>query len=291
MILYGKPVIESKKKWLQDFFSSKKWCYIAILFFGGDEWSRVYVRNKVRFGNEVHCEVKIFWQEKDYIYSEIVELINILNADTLCLGILIQLPLPEWLRPYQQILCDMIDVKKDIDCMTSEMIGKISVARTDVVYPAAVSATIELLLFNKLDNLKGKQVSIIGQSNLIGKPLALYCINQWAQVHSFGIDWDVKIMKAICKRSDYIISATGVVGLVDEGFINCGRPKRSSLQSGWQIVIDIWYGFTKEGKATGDVKFEEVKDLVDAITPVPWGIGPMCVCELFGNVMKLKIQN
>jgi methylenetetrahydrofolate dehydrogenase (NADP+)/methenyltetrahydrofolate cyclohydrolase len=101
-----------------------------------------------------------------------------LNGDSSCFGILIQLPLPERLRPYQQILSDMIEVKKDIDCMTSEMIGKISVARSDVVYPAAVSATIELLSFNKLNNLKGKQVSIIGQSNLIGKPLALYCINQ-----------------------------------------------------------------------------------------------------------------
>lgn len=287
MILYGKPVIESKKQGLKDFFTHQKWWYIAILFFGENEWSRVYVRNKIKFGEDIGCKVILFWQDKEYTYSEIVELITMLNGDSSCFGILIQLPLPERLRPYQQILSDMIEVKKDIDCMTSEMIGKISVARSDVVYPAAVSATIELLSFNKLNNLKGKQVSIIGQSNLIGKPLALYCINQWAQVHSFGIDGDLKMMKDICKKSDYIISATGVVGLVDKGFLRrdalVARPQ--------QIVIDIWYGFTKEGKATGDVKFEEVKDLVAGITPVPWGIGPMCVCELFGNAMKLKIQN
>ena len=98
-------------------------------------------------------------------------------------------------------------------------------------------------------------------------------------------------MKDICKKSDYIISATGVVGLVNKGFIKplglSATPLIREDKAVKQIVIDIGYGFTKEGKATGDVKFDEVEPLVDAITPVPGGIGPMCVCELFGNVMKL----
>jgi methylenetetrahydrofolate dehydrogenase (NADP+)/methenyltetrahydrofolate cyclohydrolase len=94
------------------------------------------------------------------------------------LGILIQLPLPEWLQPYQQVLCDEIDSTKDIDAMTTQMMGKIATGKGGTVYPAAVAATIELLKYYEIDNLRGKQVSILGQSNLIGKPMALYCIYQ-----------------------------------------------------------------------------------------------------------------
>lgn len=280
MILYGKPVVESRKNQIIDFFSDKNGVYIAILFFGNNEWSRVYVRNKQKFGESVGCEVRIFGQEKEYVYNEIVHFIHELNNDDRCLGILIQLPLPEWLQPYQQVLCDEIDSTKDIDAMTTQMMGKIATGKGGTVYPAAVAATIELLKYYEIDNLRGKQVSILWQSNLIGKPMALYCIYQWAQVHSFGVDGDPKIMREVCKKSDYIISGTGVVGLVDKGFL-----------SEWQIVIDIGYGFTKEGKATGDVKFDDVEQLVDGITPVPGGIWPLCVCELFGNVMKLKPHN
>lgn len=287
MILYGKPVVESRKNQIIDFFSNKNGVYIAILFFWNNEWSRVYVRNKQKFGESVGCEVRVFGQEKEYAYNEIVHVIHELNNDDRCLGTLIQLPLPEWLQPYQQVLCDEIDSTKDIDAMTTQMMGKIATGKGGVVYPAAVAATIELLKYYEIDNLRGKQVSILGQSNLIGKPMALYCIHQWAQVHSFGVDGNPKIMKEVCKKSDYIISATGVVGLVDKSFI---KPTNLSAEDkvARQIVIDIGYGFTKEGKATGDVKFDDIEQLVGGITPVPGGIWPLCVCELFGNVMKLN---
>lgn len=105
------------------------------------------------------------------------------------------------------------------------------------------------------------------------------------------MDGDPKIMRAICRKSDYIISGTGVVGLVDKGFIKppglSATPLIREDKVARQIIVDIGYGFTKEGKATGDVNFEEVEQLVEGITPVPGGIGPLCVCELFGNVMKL----
>ena len=175
-------------------------------------------------------------------------------------------------------MCDLISASKDIDCMTSMMVGKISVGRKDVVYPAAVSATISLLHFYNLNTLKGKQVSIIGQSNLIGKPMALYCINQGAQVHSFGIDGNHEIMKKICKGSDYIISSTGVLNLIDEDCIS---------ESGNQVIIDVGYAFYTDGKAAGDANFLEIKDSVKAISPVPGGVGPLCVYQLFENTVTL----
>lgn len=315
MILYGKPVIEAKKPVLKEFFVNSN-SYIAILFFGDNEGSKVYVRNKVKFGEEIGCGVKVIddvamlqcynaamsWDVRDpYIVKQ---MICDLNLDESCLWILIQLPLPDDLKPFQQELCDMIDPKKDIDCMTSSMLGAIAAWRTDVVYPAAVGASIEMLKYYGLHNLKWKQVSILGQSNLIGKPMALYCINQGAQVHSFGVDWDKEIMREICRKSDYIISATGVVGLIDESFISpwfglgalsldakLGNVDAVNLQfsayGSQQVIIDIGYGFTPEGKAAGDVKFDEVKDLAVAVSPVPGGVGPMCVCQLFENARQL----
>lgn len=120
-------------------------------------------------------------------------------------------------------------------------------------------------------------MSILGQSNLVGKPFAMYCINQGAQVHSFGIDGDPQVVKEFCKKSDYIISATGVIGLITKEYI---REDQS------QIIIDIGYGL-RDGKAMGDAVFDEVCDIVHAITPVPGGVGPLCVCQLFENAALL----
>jgi methylenetetrahydrofolate dehydrogenase (NADP+)/methenyltetrahydrofolate cyclohydrolase len=141
----------------------------------------------VRFGEDIGCKVNIIGQVLDQAKRQKVEqangddiksLILELNNDSDCIGIVIQLPLPDYLQSHQQEFCDMIEPSKDIDCMTSRMLGRVAAGRSDVVYPAAVGATIEMLRFYALDNLKGKQVSIIGQSNLIGKPMALYCIGQ-----------------------------------------------------------------------------------------------------------------
>jgi methylenetetrahydrofolate dehydrogenase (NADP+)/methenyltetrahydrofolate cyclohydrolase len=284
MILYSRPIIEEKTYDLKDFFITQKSAYITILLFGDDKGSMIYVKNKIKYGGEIWCNVRVIKDEdfkslkgKDLVNS-IKEKISQLNDDKNCLGIIIQLPLPKHLQDHQQELCDTIAIEKDIDCMTSAMVGKISVGRKDIVYPAAVAATISLLYYYKLTIQKGKQVSIIGQSNLIGKPMALYAINQWAQVHSFWIDWDTEIMKKICQESDYIISSTGVLNLIDQECISA---------NGKQVVIDIGYAFDEKGKAAGDANFYEIKDSVHALSPVPGGIGPLCVYQLFENIVKL----
>jgi methylenetetrahydrofolate dehydrogenase (NADP+)/methenyltetrahydrofolate cyclohydrolase len=145
MILYAKPVIETKKWELKEFFSSYQDSYVAILFFGNDLWSEIYVRNKTRFGVEIGCKLVTFGQDKEYSYEDIIWLLKRLNIDDKCIGILIQLPLPEYLKEYQQEFCDLIDYGKDIDCMSSTMIGKICCGYEDAVLPAAVGATVSIL--------------------------------------------------------------------------------------------------------------------------------------------------
>lgn len=277
MILYSKELIDKKKKQLKHTFMDSEGRYLAILYFGTDPVISVYVRNKLRFGQEIGLEVKLFGQEEYYTLEAAYTRIDDLNNDPRCIGIILQLPLPSYLKQHQQWLCNAIVPSKDVDAMTSTMLGFIATDHADAVYPAAVGASIQLLQEYRLDNLRGKQVSILGQSNLVGKPFALHCINQGAQVHSFGVDGNPEIAKEFCKKSDYIISATGVIGLITKEYV---RDDQS------QIIVDIGYGL-KDGKAMGDVVFDEVQDMVHAITPVPGGIGPLCVCQLFENAAFL----
>ncbi len=279
IVLYSKDIIAQKKLFLQEHFATQQYKskYLAILYFGHDPVISVYVRNKIKFGYDVGLEARLFGQEKYYTLEDAYECIESLNKDKHCVGIIIQLPLPSYLQDYQQSLCNAIAIGKDVDAMTSAMMGKIAMGSPDAIYPAAVWASIQLLDFYNLNAIRGKQISIIGQSNLVGKPFALYCINQWAQVHSFGVDGDPEVMKEVCRNSDYIISATGVIELVTKEYVRNDKT---------QIIIDIGYGI-KDGKAFGDVAFEQVQNLVHAITPVPGGIWPMCVCQLFENILLL----
>jgi methylenetetrahydrofolate dehydrogenase (NADP+)/methenyltetrahydrofolate cyclohydrolase len=110
--------------------------------------------------------------------------------------------------------------------------------------------------------MKGLNISIIGKSNVVGKPVAIECLIRGAKVQVFTSEDRPETIANHTKSSDVIISTTGAIHLVDKHFIN---------PNGEQIIIDVGYGFLN-GKATGDVKFEEVEPLVKHITPVPGGI-------------------
>ena len=116
--------------------------------------------------------------------------------------------------------------------------------------------------------------------NLIGKPLAIEAVKRGAIVQTFTVEDKKALIAEKCRECEIIISCTGAIHLVDASFINKQKD---------QIIIDAGYGFLN-GKATGDVNFEEVAPLVKAITPVPGGIGPLTVASLFGNIFILQEQ-
>ena len=126
--------------------------------------------------------------------------------------------------------------------------------------------------------MKGKIVSIIGQSNIVGKPLILECIKRGATVASFTATNSLEEIKTMTQQSDYIISCTGKIHLVDASFLR---------NDGSQIVVDVGYGHI-DGKPAGDVNIDAVKDIVSAYTPVPGGVGPLTVACLFSNVFVLQ---
>ena len=283
MLLYWKPVAEEIKKELQE--KTKKYFpdwnnFVAVLFFWDNYSSSVYVKSKQRYGESIGLKTKIYGQEKeDRSNEEILNLIYELNKDENCVWIIIQLPLPESLKDYKKELLSAITPDKDIDGLWGTLVWK-SFFNMLSFTPATPKAVVTLLDYYRLWNVKNKKVAIIGQSTIVGKPLALEMLKRGAQVACFdktNTPWEIK---EYCQSADYIFSATGVSHLVDETYIN---DKKN------QIVIDIGYGH-KDGKAVGDVNIEKIQNKVLHITPVPWGIGPLTIASLFSNVFVLREQ-
>lgn len=277
MLRYGKPVADQLEKQVADFVIAKNLqnTYVAVIMLGANHPWAVYVASKQKFAERVWMSLKVFWNEdREWTEVDIVEMITNCNNDDACVGVILQLPLPDYLEDSRQILLDTIDPKKDIDALCTIHQQQKS------LLPATPIAVLQMINHYEYD-VQGKTIAMLGNSNLIGKPLAFALEYKGAIVHVFTIDSDQEEMKRFCREeADMIISATWHVHLVDESFV---RDDKS------QVVIDVGRGY-KDGKAAGDVQWEKVEDKVAAITPVPWGVWPVTVASLFINMMTLQKQ-
>lgn len=278
-------------------FSEKK--YVAIVFLWDDYSSSTYVKHKKKYGDEIGLPVIVFGQNQNVDYDrnqagkfddvgiyinqnydtigKVMELIKYLNHDDSCVGIIIQMPLPDNFKQYKIQMMSAITPMKDIDGLGGVLTGLSSIDLIDFV-PATPRAVLYLLDSYGLGDMKGKTVSIIGQSTIVGRPLIIDCIKRWATVASFNQENSLEEIKVMTKQSDYIISCTGKVHLIDASFV---RDDKS------QIIVDVGYGH-KDGKPVGDVVIEDIKDKVLSYTPVPGGIWPLTVACLFANVFVLQ---
>lgn len=266
--------------------------YMAIIFLGSHSSSQTYVTVKQNFGRKIDIPVEIFGQENNQStlfphlhnrqhsnYHEpdsIIQLIEFLNQDKACKGIIIQLPLPTSLQEEQSQIMQYIAPSKDIDALAGVVYWLDSLDMIDFLGATPQAARTLLQAYN-LDQLKSKTVTILGQSNLSGKALTTHCIKQGATVISCNKNTNPQDMKNYCKQADYIFSCTGHIHLIDEEYI---RHDQS------QIILDIGYGHL-DGKPVGDVDIQAIADKVYAYTPVPGGIGPLTVACLFDNICKL----
>ena len=283
MILYWKPVAENIKNKLSDFFSNKSYSntYIAILLLSDDPASKTYVDMKKNFWKEIWIDVLVYDEDKSQINIDstdnIVYNIKAMNEDPYCIGIVVQLPLNNTLEKDKAKILSTISPQKDIDWLWGVNFGLSSIWLNDFV-PATPKAVINLLNYYGLDDFEWKKVTILWQSNLVWKPLAMDLLKKWAEVFSFNHMGSFEDIKLFSKNSDYIISATGKIHLVDEKFL---RNDKS------QILIDIWWA-KENWKVRWDVNFDLLKDKVKAITPVPWWVWPVTVASLFENCYYLN---
>lgn len=207
---------------------------------------------------------------EDISQEELLKKIRELNSNSKVHGIMLYLPLPSHLDA--QVLLDSIDPHKDVDGLTTFNQGKLMEGKPFIIPATALSC---LLLLRELNSsLEGKNVVILGRSNLVGKPLAHLLLGQNCTVtitHS-----KTKRTEELTQIADILISATGVSLLVKENWVKEGA-----------IVLDVGISFPDGKTPTGDVNLESVKRKVVHITPVPEGIGPLTVFMTLVNLLKL----
>lgn len=242
---------------------------LVVVIVGDDKASRVYVKNK-----RMTCEkVGFFTETMDFSSNisedELLKEIERLNSDERFDGILVQLPLPKHIDELKVL--NAINPDKDVDGFHFNNIGKMVVG-DDTGFLSCTPYGIMQLLDEYNINVEGKDVVIIGRSNIVGKPMALLLIQKRATVQVCNTR--TKDMREKLKNADIVISAAGVPNLIGKEDVKKGA-----------VVIDV--GINRvEGKICGDVNFEEVKDIASYITPVPGGVGPMTIASLMKNTLK-----
>jgi len=241
---------------------------LTVILIGEFAPSQIYVRNKEKNSNEVGINSNVIKYSKDVTEDEVLKKINELNQDKDVSGILVQLPLPNQIS--KEKIINSIDPSKDVDGFNPINVGNLASGYNGIVPCTPLGC---LMLLKKIEkNLSGKHAVIIGRSNLNGKPMAQLLLKENCTVtiaHS-----KTKNLKEECLKADILIAAVGVANLVKKDWV-----KNDS------IIIDV--GINKQGdKIVGDVSFEEVKDKVKAITPVPGGVGPMTIACLLKNTLE-----
>lgn len=249
---------------------------LAVILVGIRKDSEVYVNMKHKKCQElgINSIIKKFddtVNDRTLIYT-----IHQLNEDPNIHGILVQLPLPPHLN--KDIILDNVSLKKDVDGFHAENMGRLALNRNPLYYPCTPAGCLELLDYYNI-NVLGKHIIMIGCSNIVGLPLILMLIKRNATVTSCHDK--TQNIKNICQLGDIVITACGCPNMVKKTWL-----KKDA------IIIDIGINklddnTKKKGyRLVGDVDFEDVKDHVSAITPVPGGIGPMTIATL----MKHTIQ-
>lgn len=263
--LLGQNLKEKVKK-LKDEGITSHFCVINI---GDDPASKIYVRTKKRRAEKMGIIQDIYQMSADTKQEEALALIDKLNADPAINGLMVQLPAPKQIDA--DALLERIDPNKDVDGLTPANIGHLWMGN-HFVEPATAEGIIALLKHYEIP-LEGKNVVIIGRSNIVGKPLAALMLEQNATVtiaHS-----RTKNLGEITKKADVLVSATGQAFLVKADMVKDGA-----------VVVDVGMNHV-DGKLVGDVDFDKVKEKTSYITPVPGGVGPLTVQFLMEAVVKL----
>lgn len=245
---------------------------LAIILIGNDAASKVYISSKVKACQEIgYYSEKIILPET-VSEKEIFQVLERLNNDKKIHGILVQLPLPKRLAYLEKKITEIINPLKDVDCIHPINVGKFfnyKKITDDLLIPCTPKGIITLLKEYNIE-IEGKNIVVCGRSNLVGKPISILLCNQGATVtitHS-----KTKDLFQITSKADILISAIGK----DRYF------KKQAIKDK-AVVIDV--GINRSiNKIYGDVDFDNVKNKVKAITPVPGGVGPMTIASLMENV-------
>ncbi|MDD4705856.1 MAG: bifunctional 5,10-methylenetetrahydrofolate dehydrogenase/5,10-methenyltetrahydrofolate cyclohydrolase [Bacilli bacterium] len=270
--LYGTPVVD---KMLKDINNKLNYLSknniipkLAIVRLGENNDDILYEKSIIKNANSIGMQTDINVLPLNTEHKTLEELIIKLNNDKSIHGILIFNSLP--INIDESKIKKIIKAEKDIDCISYNNIAKLFIGKEPDFIPCTVEAVIELLNFYNID-VEGKIITIIGRSEIVGKPLSIMLLNKNATVticHSKTVN-----LIEECKKADILISSVGKANIITDKYINKD-----------QIIIDIGINYL-DGKICGDVNFDSVKDKIKMITPVPGGIGTITTTILIKNTI------
>ncbi len=241
---------------------------LAVILVGDDPASHTYVSMKEKSCKNVGFYSIVHKMPDTITQQEIVETIQMMNDNPRIDGILVQLPLPEHIDTTK--ILEVIDPKKDVDGFHPYNMGRV-VENLDAFAPCTPVGVMEMFKEYNID-LKGKDVCVVGASNIVGKPMAALLLNENATVTITHIY--TKDLSSHTKKADIVVVGVGVPNLIKEDMVKEGA-----------IVIDIGINRLESGKLVGDVDFDNVSKKCSFITPVPGGVGPMTIAMLLQNTL------
>ncbi len=251
---------------------------LAVVIVGEDAASAVYVRNKRRTAEACGFHSVQHSLAEDCSQDELLDLIGTLNDDPAIHGILVQLPIPAHLD--ETTITQSIAAAKDVDGFHYENIGKLSAGNLEDAFVPCTPAGCMLMIEDQLGkDLSGLSAVIVGRSNIVGKPMASLLLAANATVticHS-----RTKDLPEVTRQADILVAAVGRPNMVKSTWI---KPGAVVIDVGINR-IEVTQDGEKKSKLTGDVHFEEAKEIASAITPVPGGVGPMTIAMLMANTL------
>jgi methylenetetrahydrofolate dehydrogenase (NADP+)/methenyltetrahydrofolate cyclohydrolase len=248
--------------------------YLAVILIWENPASKVYVKFKEKACENIWIKHERFEFNEKVLENEILEKIRNLNSDKKITGIMVQLPIPKHISVPKVI--KEISPKKDVDWFTAYNNWKMLASKEFENLPSATPAWIISLLEEYKIELEWKNAVIIWRSNIVWKPIWLMFLNRWATVtfcHS-----KTKDLEFYTKNADIL-----VVAIWKDRFLKKEMVKK------WAIIIDVWINRANNWKLYWDCDFEDLKEKVWFITPVPWWVWPMTVVSLMKNIVKSSI--
>ncbi|MBQ1189664.1 MAG: bifunctional methylenetetrahydrofolate dehydrogenase/methenyltetrahydrofolate cyclohydrolase FolD [Lachnospiraceae bacterium] len=243
---------------------------LAVIRVGDDPASSVYVRNKIKACEYCGIVSDSYVLNAETTTDELTALIRMLNIDPYIHGILVQLPLPGHID--ESKVLNAIAPEKDVDGFHESNVGKLVIGDDSGFVPCTAKGIVELLKANDI-KIEGKHCVIVGRSNIVGKPVAMELLKENATVticHS-----KTRGLRYITREADILICAIGKPKFFNHGYIRAGT-----------VVVDVGIHRDPEtGTLCGDVDYDDVISRVEAITPVPGGVGPMTVAMLMKNTV------
>jgi methylenetetrahydrofolate dehydrogenase (NADP+)/methenyltetrahydrofolate cyclohydrolase len=242
---------------------------LAVILVGSDPASQTYVNMKSKACKDVGIYSVVHEMPESISEEKILQTIDMMNNNPNIHGILVQLPLPKHIKTSK--ILETIKPSKDVDGFHPFNMGRL-ILGLDTFAPATPFGVMRLLAKYNIE-LEGKNVVIVGASNIVGKPLSALFLNANATVSTCHIY--TKDLSSYTKKADILCVGVGKAHLINRAHI-----KKDV------VIVDIGINRLDDGKLVGDVDFEDVKDICSSITPVPGGVGPMTIACLLKNTIE-----